>query len=111
MHIKYILSRSVLGIVTLLLLSPVAQARTAPMQQVFKCYLETNWKPQIGYFEWFAADSKKHIARLPGSKLPATPMSNYRKLYIKQVIECVHQDKEFASTRARRLEQESSDIE
>lgn len=94
------------------LASTSIQAKVPPdtPREDYKCYLETNWTPQIGYFSWFPQDTRKNLAGLPGQKLPKTPMSRYRALYIKSVIECVSLADDFTNTKARKLESQFSDL-
>lgn len=100
------------SVVVLSITSTTVQAnnKSDVARQDFKCYLDTNWTPQIGYFSWHAKNTRKNIAGLAGQKLPKTLMSRNRTLYIKSVIECVPLEKTFSNTKARKLEKKFSDL-
>lgn len=99
-------------VITLSLVPTSIQAKS-PVdmpRENYKCYLDTNWIPQIGYFSWYPKDTRKNLAGLPGQKLPKSPMSRNRPLYIKKVIECVPETEDFSSTKAKKLESQFSDL-
>jgi hypothetical protein len=74
-----------------LLISPMAIADAQKDFIEYKCFLETSFGNEIGFYKW--AENKRVIemARLPATKMQTSDGA----VYIKEVLECVPLEQDF----------------
>lgn len=95
----------ILSVVLLLATCSGVWADDAAKVDTFKCYLETTLGKGIYNFSWNVADTYKQIYNIPGTSLVAPELPGAR-VVAKKVHECVQQNKQFVSSKARELDKQ-----
>ncbi|MPY20995.1 hypothetical protein FM037_21355 [Shewanella psychropiezotolerans] len=68
----------------------------------YKCYLKTTKGYEIAFYRWEVKNFTRNMAKLPSRKLPG------KRIYIKDVEECVELDASFTLGAAQKLDEETA---